>query len=153
MGKIVLKSSVFKNSQFIPQKYTCDGEDISPPLKWSNFPKETKSFVLICDDPDAPMGTWDHWILFNIPANITSLEKNFDIKNNNIDKLKAGRNDFGKKNYGGPCPPDGTHRYFFRIFALNKFIDLEEGVSKKEVLNAIDGHVLDDGELMGKYNR
>ncbi|HMA68388.1 MAG TPA: YbhB/YbcL family Raf kinase inhibitor-like protein [Candidatus Mcinerneyibacterium sp.] len=153
MGKIVLKSSVFKNGQFIPQKYTCDGEDISPQLKWSNFPKETKSFVLICDDPDAPMGTWDHWILFNIPANITSLEKNFDIKNNNIDKLKAGRNDFGKKNYGGPCPPDGTHRYFFRIFALNKFIDLEEGVSKKEVLNAIDGHVLDDGELMGKYNR
>jgi len=153
MGKIVLKSSVFENGKFIPQKYTCDGEDISPQLKWSNFPKETKSFVLICDDPDAPMGTWDHWILFNIPANITSLEKNFDIKNNNIDKLKAGRNDFGKKNYGGPCPPDGTHRYFFRIFALNKFIDLEEGVSKKEVLNAIDGHVLDDGELMGKYNR
>jgi hypothetical protein len=152
-GKMEIKSSAFKEGTTIPGKYTCDNIDISPPLEWSQVPDGTKRFALICDDPDAPVGTWVHWVLFNLPGNILKLSENVPkievLKNG----ARQGKNDFGKIGYGGPCPPGGIHRYYFKIYALDKELDSKPGITKKELLKAMEGHILAEGQLMGKYKR
>jgi Raf kinase inhibitor-like YbhB/YbcL family protein len=150
---IQLTSTTFEQGAMIPEKYTCDGEDISPPLNWSGIPDDTQRIALICDDPDAPMGTWVHWVLFNIPADTTGLPENIPSERVLENGAKHGINDFRKLSYGGPCPPGGTHRYFFKIYALNIEIGLEPGATKDELLKAMEGHILDEGQLMGRYAR
>lgn len=154
MHTINLTSSVFEQGGMIPKKFSCDGEDISPKLSWSNVPEGAKSLVLICDDPDAPMGTFDHWILFNIPSSYDGLPENFMLANKADENIKGGTNHFNKLDYGGPCPPDGLHRYFFKLYALDiEALPLQEGASKEEVEKAMEGHILGKGKLMGKYDR
>jgi len=148
-----IHSNGFQQNEMIPSKYTCDGINVSPHLEWSEFPSETKSFALICDDPDAPSGTWVHWVLFNIPLTITQLPENFLLKNKSIKGIPGGRNDFGKMEYGGPCPPGGIHRYFFKIYALDTFLNEKEGISAATLVKAMEGHILAKGDLMGKYSR
>lgn len=143
-------SSVFSNDGMIPEKYTCDGKNISPPLSWSGAPENTKSFVLIVDDPDAPNGTWDHWIVLNIPAHINAIPENVVPLTQG---MLAGKNSWGQTNYGGPCPPSGVHRYFFKLYALNVQLSFREGATKEEVLHAMKNHVLKEAELVGKYAR
>lgn len=148
-----ITSSAFSEGEMIPSKYTCDGKDISPPLAWDNPPDDTKSIALICDDPDAPMGTWVHWVLFNLPPDIQSLPEALPsdkiIKNGAI----HGMNDFRRYGYGGPCPPGGTHRYYFKLYALDSIMELKPGITKVQLIKAMQGHVLDECELMGKYSR
>ena len=151
--EIKITSNVFENGGKIPVKYTCDGEDISPPLRWRGVPNGTKSFALICDDPDAPMGTWVHWVLFNVPAEVTELPENVPSQPTLANGAVHGINDFRNYGYGGPCPPSGTHRYFFKIYALDAKLGLKAGVTKAQLLDAMEGHVLAKGELMGKYSR
>ncbi len=150
---IKIESSAFKEGAMIPVKYTCDGEDVSPPLKWGNLPSGTKSIALISDDPDAPVGTWVHWVLFNLPPDVRALPENIPPKKTLENGAAHGNNDFKKPGYGGPCPPGGTHRYFFKIYALDKKIDLAPGASKAQLVKAMEGHTLDTGQLMGKYKR
>ncbi|MCF7807021.1 MAG: YbhB/YbcL family Raf kinase inhibitor-like protein [Candidatus Marinimicrobia bacterium] len=152
-GDIQVASPAFEKGGMIPERYTCDSTDISPPLSWSNTPEGTKSFALICDDPDAPMGTWVHWVLFNIPAEVTEIPRNLPPMPELANGARHGTNDFGKLGYGGPCPPGGKHRYYFKIYALSKMLDLEAGASKADLLAAMEGHVLSEGQLMGKYRR
>jgi hypothetical protein len=128
-------------------KYTCDGQDISPPLEWSGTPEGTQSLVLISDDPDAPVGTWVHWVLFDLPADTNSLPEGAQ------DLGTDGNNSWRRPGYGGPCPPSGTHRYFFKLYALDTALNLEAGASKEQVEKAMQGHILAQGELMGKYER
>ena len=142
-----ISSSAFQNNSYIPSLYTCDGSDINPPLAFNDVPAETKSLVLIMDDPDAPMGVWDHWIVFNIPPVVK------EIKEGNESMGVKGMTSFKKINYGGPCPPDREHRYFFKLYALDAILDLSEGSTKKEVEAAMQGHILAEAELIGKYNR
>lgn len=151
--EITVKSPEFGYGDFIPVKYTCDGEDVSPPLEWTNVPEGTKSFVLICDDPDAPLGIWDHWILFNIPPDVRKLEAGIKPLEKLENGAVHGKNSWGKLGYGGPCPPSGTHRYFFKLYALDTTLDLKPGATKKEVLKKMEGHIIGYGELMGKYKR
>ena len=145
-----LKSSVFQHLGLIPQRYTCDGEDVSPPLTWSDLPPNTKSFCLICDDPDAPMGTWDHWVIVNLPSELSHLPEGIQTF---PEGTLLGRNSWGRSDYGGPCPPDREHRYYFTLYALDKDLDVSEGVSKQDVLTAMTGHILNQTVLMGRYNR
>jgi Raf kinase inhibitor-like protein, YbhB/YbcL family len=152
-GKMEIKSSAFKEGEIIPGKYTCDSFDISPPLAWSEVPDGTKTFALICDDPDAPMGTWVHWVLFNLPGNILELSENVPKLEVLKNMARQGKNDFRKIGYGGPCPPGGTHRYYFKIYALDKELDSKPGITKKELLKVMEGHILATGQLMGKYKR
>ena len=140
-----LTSPEFEHNGMIPERFTCDGEDVNPTLNIEDIPPETKSLALIVDDPDAPMGTWVHWVVFNIP--VTSR-----IEENSAPG-KQGLNDFRKLNYGGPCPPSGTHRYFFKLYALDSELDLEEGVRKEDVETAMQGHILAQAELIGLYRR
>lgn len=151
--KMEIISSAFSDGAMIPQKYTCDDNDISPPLKWSLAPDGTKTFALICDDPDAPVGTWVHWVLFNLLGNINELSENIPTMEVLTNGAKQGKNDFGKIGYGGPCPPGGTHRYYFKIYALNVELDVEPGITKSDLLKAMEGHVLSEGQLMGRYKR
>lgn len=151
--KVKIDSSAFHNGDVIPIKYTGDGENVSPPLFWEYPPPNTKSQVLICDDPDAPSGDWVHWILFNIPANEHELPEHLTYEEIRKKGMIPGYNDFRKTTYGGPCPPRGTHRYYFRIFALDKKLDIPEGSNKKEVISKMKGHVIDKGELVGLYSR
>lgn len=147
-GKMKISSSAFLNNQEIPKKYTCDGEDVNPPLIIEEIPKNAKSLVLIVDDPDAPVGTWVHWVVFNINPKIK------EIKENSVPKEAIlGRNDFGKLEYGGPCPPAGTHRYFFKVYALDKVLNLGQGATKMELEKEMRDHILDWGELVGLYKR
>ena len=150
---IKIKSPAFVPGGKIPGKYTCDGMDISPPLAWTSGPGGTKTFALICDDPDAPMGTWVHWVLFNLPADIIELRENVPPERELESGAKQGMNDFRKIGYGGPCPPGGTHRYYFKLYALDTEINLEAGATKSELLKAMEGHILAEGQLMGKYER
>jgi len=150
---IKIKSPAFVPGGKIPGKYTCDGMDISPPLAWTSGPEGTKTFALICDDPDAPMGTWVHWVLFNLPADIIELRENVPPERELESGAKQGMNDFRKIGYGGPCPPGGTHRYYFKLYALDTEINLEAGATKSELLKAVEGHILAEGQLMGKYER
>ncbi len=146
-------SSAFNEGMLIPKKFTCDDMDISPPLKWSHAPEGTKTFALICDDPDLPAGTWVHWVLFNLPANVTELSENVPDLEVLPNGARQGTNDFGKIGYGGPCPPGGTHRYYFKLYALAKALNVEPGSSKSELLKAMEGHILSEGQLMGRYKR
>lgn len=148
-----LTSSAFAEGTMIPRKYTCDAEDTSPDLKWSGAPKGTQSLALICDDPDAPVGTWVHWVLFNIPADVTALPAGIPAEATLENGARQGKNDFRKLGYGGPCPPGGTHRYYFKLYALDTRLDLASGSSKAQLLAAMKGHILAEGQLMGKYQR
>jgi len=149
-----LSSPAFKQGDPIPKKFTCEGTDVSPALKWSGAPAGTKSFALIVDDPDAPVGTWVHWVLFNIPGETTSLPEGLATTGEFPDGSKQGTNDFKRLGYGGPCPPPGpAHRYFFKLYALDQPLDLPTGATKAKVLDAITGHILGQGELLGKYKR
>ncbi len=148
-----LESSAFTSGQPIPQKHTCDGADQSPPLAWSDAPQGTKSFALIADDPDAPIGTWVHWVIFNLPAQTHGLPEGV-AKTDSAAGGTQGRNDFGKTGYGGPCPPPGKpHRYFFKLYALDSNLELKAGAKKADVEKALQGHVLANAELMGLYQR
>lgn len=143
-------SSSFTQGGKIPAKYTCNGEGVSPQLAWSGIPKEAVSLVLVCEDPDAPMGTWDHWVLFNIPPTTRSLEEG--IRQMPVG-VKVGKNGNNRNEYQGPCPPDKEHRYFFRLYALDSKLPLQDGVSKKEVLHAMENHILAQAELVGTYEQ
>lgn len=150
MGTIKVTSTAFNEGEMIPKKYTCDDRDLSPQVGWASIPSGAKSIALICDDPDAPVGTWVHWIVFNIPPTAKELPEG-------IRALPAGArqgmNDFRKLNYGGPCPPGGTHRYFFKVYALDTVLNLKEGASKSELIKSMEGHILDHGQLIGRYKR
>jgi len=150
---IIVSSTAFKEGEAIPKKYTCDGENISPPLEWSDIPKGTKSIALIADDPDAPRGTWVHWVLFNIPADVNGLPENVPPRSTLKNGARHGINDSRKLGYDGPCPPGGTHRYFFKLYALGVVLSLETGATKVQLLKAMEGHILGEGQLMGKYKR
>ncbi len=151
--EIKLTSSAFEDGGMIPSKYTCDGDDVSPPLNWDNVPEEVRSIALICDDPDAPMGTWVHWVLFNLPAGARELSENVPADNTLADGARQGLTDFGRVGYGGPCPPGGTHRYFFKIYALDVQVELASTARKQDLLGAMEGHILAQGQLVGKYKR
>lgn len=151
--QIAITSKAFDEGSLIPSKYTCDGVDVSPPLRWDGIPEGAASIALICDDPDAPMGTWVHWVLFNLPARAKELAENITTDETLTDGTRQGINDFGKIGYGGPCPPSGTHRYFFKIYALDAQLDLAPGANKSQLLEAMEGHILAQGQLMGKYKR
>lgn len=149
-----LKSPSFENESDIPRKHTCDGVDVSPPLSWSDPPDGTQSFSLIMDDPDAPGGTWVHWVLYNLPAQSRELPEGVPKANKLDDGSLQGRNDFSRPGYGGPCPPRGNpHRYCFRLHALDARLDLAPGATRPVLETAMKGHVLAQSELMGRYKR
>jgi hypothetical protein len=154
-GAISLTSSAFAEGATIPQEYTCKGKDVSPPLKWSGVPSETKSLALIMDDPDAPMGTWVHWVLYDLPPSMTELPEGLSKKEHiAAGSGKEGVNDFKRSGYGGPCPPAGKpHRYFFKLYALDTALDLKPGAKKKDLERAMEKHILAQGQLMATYKR
>ena len=151
--KLEVKSSAVKTGERIPAKYTCDGLDVSPPLEWSNAPAGTKHFAIICDDPDAPMGTWVHWVIYDIPASITKLPEKVSPQRELENGARQGSNDFRKIGYGGPCPPSGEHRYYFKLYALDVPTGLKPGATKAQLLESMKGHILAEAQLMGKYKR
>ena len=142
-----LRSPAFSNGEYIPAKYTCDGENISPPLKIHNVPAGTEALVLVMDDPDAPMGTFDHWLAWNIPGQIIEIKEGVEPAG------IPGMTDFGRPGYGGPCPPSGTHTYQFRLYALSKKLDLPRGTDKQELEAAMEGYIVSQALLKGKYQR
>lgn len=145
---IAMTSSAFKEGDTIPRLYTCDDKNVSPPLAWTGVPTNTVSLALIMDDPDAPSGTWVHWVLYNLPPNLAGLEQG------KTGVGVEGKNDFGRLGYGGPCPPRGSnHRYDIKLYALDKMLDLKSGATKAQVENAMRGHILARGQLMGRYGR
>lgn len=147
------KSAAFENEGMIPSKFTCDGADVSPALEWGSLPENTKSLTLICDDPDAPIGTWVHWVYYDIPADANGLPEDVGSQEHPECGGTQGRSDFGSIGYGGPCPPGGTHRYFFKLYALDAMLNLSPGITKSELLKTMEGHILEQTELMGKYAR
>ncbi|MCP4688378.1 MAG: YbhB/YbcL family Raf kinase inhibitor-like protein [Desulfobacterales bacterium] len=148
-----LTSAAFTEGAMIPVKYTCDGADPSPPLQWGPAPGGARSFALICDDPDAPAGNWVHWVYYSIPADVKALPENVGAAERPGPGGVQGKNDFRKLGYGGPCPPGGTHRYYFKLYALDAVLDLPPGASKKTLLKAMEGHILEEAQLMGRYKR
>lgn len=150
---IAVTSPAFEDGGMIPKQYTCDGEDISPPLNISGVPTEARSLAMVADDPDAPAGTWVHWVLYNLPPGTTELPENMPVDEKIQNGAKHGVTDFGGFGYGGPCPPSGTHRYYFKMYALDTMLDLSGRVTKAEVIKAMQGHVLAEGQLMGRYQR
>ena len=149
-----LSSIAFQGGERIPVKYTCEGQDVSPPLIWSEPPQGTQSLALIVDDPDAPGGVFTHWVLFNIPPDSGELPEAMPTLAQLSSGALQGKNDFGRIGYGGPCPPPGRpHHYCFTLYALDRVLDLKGGVSKKQVLDAMHGHILAQGELTGTYQR
>jgi len=149
-----MTSSALASGQPIPQKYTCQGDDISPPLAWTDVPAGAKGLALIAEDPDAPMGTWVHWVVYDLPPTATGLPENVAPTQYITGNAKQGLNDFHRLGYGGPCPPPGKpHRYYFKLYALDRTLDLKPGATKKEVEAAMKGHVLAEGQLMGTYQR
>jgi Raf kinase inhibitor-like YbhB/YbcL family protein len=161
---IRLTSQAFSEGGMIPKEFTCDGVDRSPPLEWSGVPESAKSLVLLCDDPDAPVGTFSHWVVVDLPPETRSLAAGISSASTKPLEPKSvagaatpivrqGKNEFGKIGYGGPCPPSGTHRYIFRLYALDKRTDLDAGANRSAALKAIEGHILAEGRLMGKYAR
>ncbi len=145
-AKMKISSPVFENNEFIPAKYTCDGEDVNPPLLFAGIPDGTESLALVAEDPDAPAGTWVHWLLWNIPPETVGVEEN-----SVPDGFVSGINDFGKNSYGGPCPPSGTHRYFFKLYALDRKLSLPATARKEEMERVMEGAILDSAELVGLY--
>ena len=150
---ISIRSSVFQEGGMIPAKYTCDGDDVSPPLEWTGVPEGTKSLALICDDPDAPTGTWVHWVLWNIPPDMPGLAEDVPRDPQLPDGSRQGICDFRHPGYGGPCPPGGVHRYYFKVYALDTTLDLPSSTRKADLLKAMKGHILTEGQLMGQYRR
>lgn len=150
---IALTSSAFGNEETIPAKYTCDGSNASPPLSWSGVPTATKSVALIADDPDAPAGTWVHWVIYDIPRSQTQLPEGVPPEKTLRGGAKQGINSSGTIGYTGPCPPSGTHRYYFRLYALDTTLELDPGIRKPQLLEAMRGHVLAEGVLMGRYSK
>ena len=148
MNSLQLSSSAFAYGGAIPARYTCDGEDANPPLAIDRVPTGTKSLALIVDDPDAPVGLWVHWVLWNIHPQIRQIGEKIVP----ADAIQ-GRNSWGRTSYGGPCPPSGTHRYFFKLYALDTILKLGSGTTKAELERAMEGHVIGKGELMGTYRR
>jgi len=151
---MTITSTAFKQEGSIPPQYTCDGDNVNPPLAFSNFPETTKSFALIMDDPDVPKtsrpdGNWDHWLMWNIPATTESIPEN-TIPEGAV----VGMNTGGKMAYAGPCPPDREHRYFLKVYALDTLLELDpSSATKADIESAMDGHILDQSTLMGRYNR
>ena len=137
----------------IPQEFTHDGANVSPPLQWSSVPEKTKSLALIVDDPDAPGKPWVHWIAFNLPPTMKELPANVPPQETIPGGGRQGMNDFSKVGYGGPQPPSGAHRYYFKLYALDTELNLDSSATKDQLLKAMDGHVLAEGQLMGKYQR
>ena len=151
---IKITSPAFTEGNPIPQKYTCDGEDISPPLSWRGIPAEAKSLALIVDDPDAPLSVWVHWVMFDIGPTLNGLPAAVDKEASITGLGVQGVSDFGKIGYGGPCPPKNkSHRYFFRLYALDTRLNLQPGITRNEVDLAMKGHILATGQLMGTYSR
>jgi len=152
---ITLTSSAFAEGEVIPTEHTGEGKDSSPALKWAGTPEDTKSLALICDDPDAPVGDWVHWVIYAIPAGTTELSERVPTDKTLASGAKQGTNDFKNIGYGGPMPPKGhgPHRYFFKLYALDTELSLEPGATKKELLAAMEGHILGQAQLMGKYER
>jgi Raf kinase inhibitor-like YbhB/YbcL family protein len=151
---IELTSTALQSGEFIPKQHTGDGADQSPFLRWSEPPQGTQTFALICDDPDAPRGIWVHWVLFNLPAQTRELEDGVPTTPTLASGAHQGKNDFGNTGYGGPAPPKGkAHRYFFKLFALDVALDLPPGATKAQLEEAMNGHILAEGQLMGKYQR
>lgn len=148
-----LTSQAFEHHGTIPSQFTCDGQDISPPLSWSEPLANTKSLALICDDPDAPGKTWVHWVVYNLPPSCRSLPEAIPGEKNIASGGLQGINDFRKLGYGGPCPPGGTHRYFFKLYALDRILALEAGATKAELETQMKDYLLERGELMGHYSR
>ena len=146
-------SPAFEHTTAIPQQYTCDGDDISPPLQWAELPEQTKTLALICDDPDAPNGVWDHWIMFNIKPELNGLEENVPKKFDPFGGIGHGNNSWGNAYYNGPCPPSGQHRYYFKLYALDARINLKPGIPKAQLLRAMDGHILGEARFFGTYTR
>lgn len=140
-------SPAFKHEGMIPSRYTCDGRDMTPPLRFEDLPKGAASLALVLDDPDAPMGTFDHWVVWNIPPGTTSVEEGREPQG------VQGRTSFGRMGYGGPCPPRGVHRYFFKLYALDAMLNLPAGSRKRDLEQAMKGHVIEQAVLMGKYSR
>ncbi len=152
--KIALTSTAFREGEPIPVKHTCDGPDVSPPLSWKGVPGGARSIALLCEDPDAPVGLWVHWVIWGIPPDSTSLPEGVTKDKVLPTGAAQGTNDFKRIGYGGPCPPQGKpHRYFFRIYALDSTLTLTPGATRKELLKAIEGHAIGEGVLMGTYGR
>jgi len=152
---IQVLSTAFREGEAIPVQYTCDGDNVSPPLRWGRLPKESQSLALICEDPDAPSGVFVHWLIFNLPPIVSDLPEALPITETLVETgAIQGRNDFNDIGYGGPCPPPGnSHRYFFRLYALDTKLDLRAGATKQEFARAVEGHLLAAGHLMGTYKR
>jgi Raf kinase inhibitor-like YbhB/YbcL family protein len=150
---IKITSTPFVDGGLIPKQYTCDGANVSPPLSWSGVPPNAKALVLICDDPDAPAKTWVHWVAYDLPVTLTSLPENTATTTELTGGGKQGANDFKKIGYGGPCPPSGTHRYYFKLYALDTDTSLTPGATKDQLLKAMEGHIVAQGQLMGSYKR
>ena len=148
-----LTSRAFKEGESIPPHYTADGEDVSPPLEWKEAPPGTKSFALICDDQDAPGGTFTHWVIYNIPPNLFHFPEAYPALKTQPNGTKQGTNDFGGLGYRGPAPPSGVHRYYFKMYALSALLDVEEGAKKGPVERALQRRILAEAQLMGKYQR
>ncbi len=149
-----LTSPKFSDGAAIPTQYSADGANLSPPLEWSGAPGNVKSFALVCEDPDGPRGTWIHWVLYNLPADSSSLPEGVPTDATLADGSRQGKNDFGKIGYGGPAPPRGKpHRYFFRLFALDDALDVPEKATRAQLEQAMKGHLLASAQLMGKYGR
>ena len=146
---LTITSPAFENQTRIPVQYTCNGKNHSPELNWQAAPAGTKSYTLIMDDPDAPNGTWVHWVLFNIPENVNHLALATALPNGAI----SGKNSWDQTGYGGPCPPQGTHRYFFKLYALDTRLTINSSVTTEDVLNAMQNHILDSSELVGLYSQ
>ena len=150
---MLLTSSAFGAGEMIPTQYSCDGKNVSPPLSWTYVPGGTKSLALICDDPDAPGGTWVHWVLFNLPAEAAGIPEQVPPLRSLENGAGQGINDFRRIGYGGPCPPGGTHRYYFKLYALDSFLESDPGITKNELLEIMDTHILAETELMGRFRR
>jgi Raf kinase inhibitor-like YbhB/YbcL family protein len=149
----LLTSPAFLSGDTIPMLYTCDSTNISPPLHWKTEPNNTASFALIMDDPDAPAGTWVHWIVYNIPGKDTGLAKHFPMDSVLSNGIKQGFSSFRTTGYGGPCPPEGTHRYFFKLYALDAILNVPSRLTKTQLLAAMNGHILGETEMTGRYTR
>ena len=149
---IKVTSNVFNEGEPIPDRYACRGVNVSPPLDWEDVPGAVE-YAIICEDPDAPSGTWTHWVIFNLPSDNTSLSE-WIMEREEIDNgTKQGFNDFGTIGYRGPCPPGGTRRYYYKVYALNTEIQLPAKITKDELLNEMEGHIIDEGHIMGLYSR
>ena len=152
---IQITSDAFLEGETIPEKYTCDGDDLSPDLRWNDIPPGAKSLALICEDPDAPSGMFTHWVLYNLPPTVTELPEGVSAEERLTNGAIQGQNDFNRLGYGGPCPParDSAHRYFFRLYALDTELQLQAGAHREDIVLAMESHVLARGHLMGTYQR